>query len=94
LAGPTRPRAATPLSPAAIATFNGLNVVNGSGTDDAEPSFWTVEYLYTYGNPAAGSLSTSFLNFLNTSTAKDILRSQDYTPCMDRGESLLGTLCP
>lgn len=23
-----------------------------------------------------------------------ILRSQEYTPCVDRGESLIGTLCP
>jgi phosphate transport system substrate-binding protein len=44
--------------------------------------------------PPAGSVSASFLNFLNTSTAKDILRSQNYTPCVHRGESLVGTLCP
>ena len=56
--------------------------------------FWTVEYLYTYGNPAPHSLSALFLAYLNTGTSRDILRSQEYTPCVDRGQSLIGTLCP
>jgi phosphate transport system substrate-binding protein len=55
--------------------------------------FWTVEYLYTYGSPARGTLTSQFLAYMNTDTAKDILRSQDYTPCVDRNQSLMGTLC-
>ena len=56
--------------------------------------FWTVEFLYTYGSPAAGTLAAAFLSYVNTDTAKDILRSQAYTPCVDRNQSLVGTLCP
>jgi hypothetical protein len=54
---------------------------------------WTVEYLYTYGTPAPETLAAAFLAYMNTDTAKDILRSGDYTPCVDRGVSLMGTLC-
>jgi PBP superfamily domain len=84
--------AATPPNVETI-KLNGWDPTIGDVQQGAYP-FWTVEYLYTYGNPAGGSLSTSFLNFLNTSTAKDIPRSQDYTPCMDRGESLLAPCAP
>ncbi len=55
--------------------------------------FWTVEYLYTYGEPARGTLAASFLDYFRSDTAKDILRSQAYTPCVDRQQSLAGTLC-
>jgi len=55
--------------------------------------FWTVEYLYTSGTPAAGSLAAGFLDFMKTTTSSDILRSDDYTPCDDRGQTLLNTLC-
>ena len=55
--------------------------------------FWTVEYLYTYGTPAPGTLAAAFLAYMNTDTAKDVLRSGDYTPCADRGQSLMSTLC-
>jgi phosphate transport system substrate-binding protein len=56
--------------------------------------FWTVEYLYTYGSPAPGTLAAAFLAYMNSDTAKDILRSQAYTPCVDRNQTLVGTLCP
>jgi ABC-type phosphate transport system substrate-binding protein len=55
--------------------------------------FWTVEYLYTAGPPAPGSLAADFLDYMKSVTASDILRSADYTPCIDRGQSLLNTLC-
>lgn len=58
-----------------------------------EYPFWTVEYLYTYGTPPRGSLASAFLSYLGTDTAKDILRSQAYTPCVDRGQTLTATLC-
>jgi hypothetical protein len=43
--------------------------------------------------PAAGSLAAGFLDFMKTTTSSDILRSDDYTPCDDRGQPLLNTLC-
>jgi phosphate transport system substrate-binding protein len=55
--------------------------------------FWTVEYLYTYGSPAAGTATAAFLNYVNSEAARDILRSDGYTPCVDRNQSLLDTLC-
>jgi ABC-type phosphate transport system substrate-binding protein len=55
--------------------------------------FWTVEYLYTLGTPAPGSLAADFLGYIKSITASDILRSADYTPCIDRGQSLMNTLC-
>ncbi len=56
-------------------------------------SFWTVEYLYTSGHPAAGSLAADFLQYLTGTTSDDILRSNDYTPCIDRGQTLVDSLC-
>lgn len=52
-----------------------------------------MEYLYTYGRPVPGTLAAAFLAYMNTDTVKDILRSGDYTPCADRGQSLMSTLC-
>jgi phosphate transport system substrate-binding protein len=51
--------------------------------------YWTVEYLYTAGHPVPGSLVADFLGYINSETADDILRSNDYIPCIDRGTSLL-----
>jgi ABC-type phosphate transport system substrate-binding protein len=55
--------------------------------------YWTAEYLYTLGTPAPGSIAADFLGYLRSVTASDILRSADYTPCVDRGQSLMNTLC-
>jgi ABC-type phosphate transport system substrate-binding protein len=55
--------------------------------------FWTVEYLYTSGSPARGSLAANFLGYMHSTTSSDILRSDDYTPCVDRGQTLMNTLC-
>jgi phosphate transport system substrate-binding protein len=55
--------------------------------------FAEVEYLYTYGLPAGDSPAATFLSFLNADTAKNILRSEGYTPCVDRQEDLSATLC-
>jgi phosphate transport system substrate-binding protein len=55
--------------------------------------FWTVEYLYTYGSPAPGTPTAAFLRYVNSDAARDILRSDSYTPCVDRQQSLMGTLC-
>ena len=56
--------------------------------------FWTVEYLYTYGRPAPGTLAAAFLTYMNSDTTRDLLRSQAYTPCVDQHQTLVGTLCP
>jgi phosphate transport system substrate-binding protein len=50
-------------------------------------AFWTVEYLYTYGAPAFGSLAAEFISYMNSITSNDILRSEGYAPCTDRGQS-------
>jgi ABC-type phosphate transport system substrate-binding protein len=55
--------------------------------------YWTDEYLYTNGSPAHGTLAATFLAYLNSDAARDILRSHDYTPCADRHQSLMNTLC-
>lgn len=55
--------------------------------------YWTVEYLYTLGTPPAGSLAADFLEYMKSVTASDILLGADYTPCVDRGQSLMTSLC-
>jgi phosphate transport system substrate-binding protein len=72
--------------------------INGADANIAEVQqnlypYWTVEYLYTLGNPAPGSLEADFLGYINGTTSDDILRSNDFAPCVDRGQSLIPTLC-
>ncbi|MGP0022926.1 MAG: PstS family phosphate ABC transporter substrate-binding protein [Streptosporangiaceae bacterium] len=55
--------------------------------------FWTVEYLYSYGQPAPGTLAAAFLAYLNNDTANDILRSASYIPCADRQQALVAAIC-
>jgi phosphate transport system substrate-binding protein len=81
-------------------TYPDVEIVKLGGWDpdigaieQGEYPFWTVEYLYTYGSPPSGSAAADFLAYVNSDTAKDILRSQDYIPCVDRQQSLLNTLC-
>jgi phosphate transport system substrate-binding protein len=50
-------------------------------------------YLYTYGTPASGSLAGKFLTYMGTNTAKDQLRLEGYTPCVDGSQNLMSTLC-
>jgi phosphate transport system substrate-binding protein len=76
----------------ASVTINGWDP-DISAVQRGDYPFWTVEYLYTYGIPTPGSLAASFLSFMDSDAAKDTLRSDDYTPCVDRGVSLLNTLC-
>ncbi|WIM98363.1 substrate-binding domain-containing protein [Actinoplanes oblitus] len=45
--------------------------------------FWETEYAYTGGEPAARSLSASFLRFLTTQTGADILRAHGLRPCAE-----------
>ncbi|KUL23791.1 type 2 periplasmic-binding domain-containing protein [Actinoplanes awajinensis] len=43
--------------------------------------FWETEYAYTAGEPAARSLSGSFLRFLTNQVGAEILRSHGLRPC-------------
>ncbi|BDM67357.1 phosphate-binding protein [Streptomyces nigrescens] len=54
--------------------------------------FWTVEYLYTYGRPEDGSLTAKFLAFMDSDTAKNIMRMYKHVPCADR-QSLPDAIC-
>ena len=82
------------------ATYPKISAIKIDGGDPAIGAveagaypYWTTEYLYTLGTPAPGSLAADFLGYLKSVTASDILRSEDYTPCVDRGQSLMNTLC-
>ncbi|WP_030677850.1 substrate-binding domain-containing protein [Streptomyces rimosus] len=54
--------------------------------------FWTVEYLYTYGQPEDGSLAAKFRAFMDSDTAKNILRKYRHVPCADR-PAAPGSVC-
>jgi len=74
--------------------IDGLSADIGAvGNGPGRYHFWTVEYLYTYGSPAAGSLAGAFLGYLRSYAAKDVLRSLGYIPCVDRGLSQARAFC-
>jgi len=75
-----------------VIKINGWDA-NSSAVKPGSYPYWTVEYLYTAGHPAPGSLEADFLGYINSTISDDILRSKDYTPCIDRGQSLMDTLC-
>ncbi|MFD7661438.1 PstS family phosphate ABC transporter substrate-binding protein [Streptomyces sp. NPDC059788] len=54
--------------------------------------FWTVEYLYTYGEPEDGSLTAKFRAFMDSDTAKNILRKYKHVPCADQAR-VPGSVC-
>lgn len=46
--------------------------------------FWQTEYAYTYnGEPAPDSLAASFLDYLTTNAAKQVIRASSDIPCAD-----------
>jgi hypothetical protein len=47
----------------------------------------------TAGPPPKGSLAADFLDYITGTTADDVLRTSDYTPCVDRGMNLPKTMC-
>ncbi|MFD0743654.1 PstS family phosphate ABC transporter substrate-binding protein [Phytohabitans flavus] len=51
--------------------------------------FWTIEYMYTYGEPPAGGLLASFLAYMNTDSARVALREAGYVPCVNQDGSQL-----
>jgi ABC-type phosphate transport system substrate-binding protein len=72
--------------------INGWDANLGDVEQNLYP-YWTVEYLYTLGTPAPGTLEWEFLHYINGTASDDVLRTNDYTPCVDRGESLMHSLC-
>jgi phosphate transport system substrate-binding protein len=70
--------------------YANINEVQLDGTD-ASPEvvnagrhpypFWAVEYMYTYGQPASGSLLAAFLSYMSTDTASSVLQSYGDIPC-------------
>ncbi|GLZ36495.1 substrate-binding domain-containing protein [Actinokineospora sp. NBRC 105648] len=57
-------------------------VFDAAGGIESEYPFWTVEYLYTRGEPAAGSLLASFVKFVRThDSARLRLKDAGYLPC-------------
>jgi phosphate transport system substrate-binding protein len=61
-------------------------------TLDAGYRFWTVEYLYTKGVPANGSVLKHFLDYLASPAARAELQDAGYTPCVAK-DGLLDPLC-
>jgi phosphate transport system substrate-binding protein len=43
--------------------------------------FWAVEYMYSYGTPAPGSLLSAFLGYMSTDTATSVLQNDGDIPC-------------
>ncbi|MBM9508900.1 substrate-binding domain-containing protein [Actinacidiphila acididurans] len=48
---------------------------------DGSYPFAEIEYAYTYGDPAEGSLAESFLNYTLSSGGKEVLKSHGHLPC-------------
>lgn len=72
--------------------LNGLFGTFGNiGRSSGSYPFWTVEYLYTYGN--ATGLASAFLNYRGSATAIEDLRGGGYTPCPATGTSRARELC-
>jgi ABC-type phosphate transport system substrate-binding protein len=88
---------------AQVSDANGASNLRTIAINGWEPTFdvakagsypyWTVEWLYTAGSPPKGSLAADFLRYISSTTADDVLFSHDYTPCVDRGQNLLKTMC-
>jgi phosphate transport system substrate-binding protein len=55
--------------------------------------YWTIEHLYTYGVPKAGGLTVSFLNYMTSAAATNVLIGQLYTPCDDKQVPMAAKLC-
>jgi len=76
---------------AAAAAAPGYSSVDQIQLDGRDPSpqlvsngqypFWAVEYLYSYGKPAPGTLLSAFLGYMSTDTAQSILLSDLDIPC-------------
>ncbi len=66
--------------------------------DDLEPTaqylpsgypFWTIEYLYTNGVPASGSLLNSYVDYISSDAARSRIHDAGYTPCVQSDGRIL-----
>jgi len=77
-----------------LVQIDGLDAEPGViGNGPGKYHFWAVEYLYSYGTPPASSLVATFLGYLNSYAARDILRGRGYIPCSDRGLTSVQRFC-
>jgi phosphate transport system substrate-binding protein len=75
--------------------LNGLDDTYANlGSTATTYQFWTVEYLYSYGTPSPGSLAASFLTYLTNETAKLLVGSYGYYPCLDKSQKLAPLCSP
>lgn len=51
--------------------------------------FWTIEYLYTNGVPATGSLLDGYLDYISSDAARARIHEAGYTPCVQSDGSVL-----
>ena len=55
--------------------------------------YWTIEHLYTYRQAKPGSLTESFLSYMTSATATNVLLGDLYTPCGDKQVPMAARLC-
>ncbi|WP_282778877.1 substrate-binding domain-containing protein [Nocardia sp. CC201C] len=72
--------AAVPRRDVTLVRIDGHAAELLNATHGAYP-FWNTEFAYTYGDPAAESLTASFLRYLTTQLGRDILRAHGNIPC-------------
>lgn len=59
------------------------------GVEDGRYPYWQIEFAYTYGEPAAGSIAAAFLRYLTDQGGKDVLREFGDRPCSETRFPLL-----
>ncbi|QPP08398.1 phosphate ABC transporter substrate-binding protein [Streptomyces bathyalis] len=82
-------RAASGSRDLRILTLNGRKASTEETTDGGVAKdllsgaypYREIEYAYTYGQPAAGSLAASFLDYLVTGAGRHVIRDQGHLPC-------------
>jgi ABC-type phosphate transport system substrate-binding protein len=68
----------------------GLTVLSLDGERPSVPGIspgyplWTIEYLYTKGIPAAGSMLAAFVDYLRSAAGGTTLTTAGYTPCTNK----------
>ncbi|WP_280183264.1 hypothetical protein [Nocardia cyriacigeorgica] len=66
----------------ATVTINGQQATREAAANRVYP-FWGIEYAYSYGDFAPGSLGASFLRFLTEAGGEDVIRAAGNMPCRD-----------
>jgi phosphate transport system substrate-binding protein len=72
--------AATDKRYVATVQINGISP-NAAAVRGGLYDFWTVEYVYTYGQPSADSIVAGFLDFLSSPFATTVLESDQHLAC-------------